>query len=101
MDRAPVRCRERWRCYGMGRVAPPDLPGPWPSSPGWLTASGERRVRRRTRRRGRAMISIQQALDMAWKHYQAGNLRQAEQLYQQILQVDPNQVDALHLLGLI
>jgi predicted O-linked N-acetylglucosamine transferase (SPINDLY family) len=38
---------------------------------------------------------------MAWKHYQAGRLQQAEELYQQILQADPNQVDALHLLGLI
>jgi tetratricopeptide (TPR) repeat protein len=47
------------------------------------------------------MLSIQQALDMAWKHYQAGQWQQAEQLYQQILQMDPNQVDALHLLGLI
>src|SRR5208337_782183 len=47
------------------------------------------------------MISVPQALDMAWKHYQAGQWQQAEQLYLQILQVDPNEVDALHLLGVI
>ena len=35
------------------------------------------------------MISVPQALDMAWKHYQAGQLQEAEQLYLQILQVDP------------
>ena len=48
-----------------------------------------------------ARISVPQALDMAWKHFQAGQLQEAEQLYRQILQVDPNQVDALHLLGVI
>lgn len=33
--------------------------------------------------------------------HQAGNLPQAEALYKQVLQVSPNQPDALHLLGLI
>jgi len=47
------------------------------------------------------MISVPQALDKAWKHLQAGQWQQAEQLYLQVLQVDPNQVDAMHLLGLI
>ncbi len=47
------------------------------------------------------MISLAQALDMAWKYYQAGQLQQAEEVYRRILQVDPNQVDALHLLGVI
>jgi protein O-GlcNAc transferase len=47
------------------------------------------------------MISIPQALEMAWKHFRAGQLQEAEQLYRQILQVDPNQVDAWHLLGVI
>jgi protein O-GlcNAc transferase len=47
------------------------------------------------------MISIQQALALAWQHYQAGQWQQAEQLYQQIVQVDRNQVDAWHLLGVI
>jgi tetratricopeptide (TPR) repeat protein len=47
------------------------------------------------------MISVPQALATAWRHFQAGQWQQAEQLYQQIVQVDPNQVDAWHLLGLI
>jgi Tfp pilus assembly protein PilF len=47
------------------------------------------------------MFSVPQVFDLAWKHLQAGQLQQAEQLYLQILQRDPNQVDALHLLGLI
>src|SRR5260370_10706663 len=48
-----------------------------------------------------AKISVPQTLEMALTHYQAGRLEQAEQLYRQILEVDPNQVDALHLLGVI
>jgi tetratricopeptide (TPR) repeat protein len=47
------------------------------------------------------MISVSQALDLAWTHYQADRLDQAEQLYRQILEVDANQADALHLLGVI
>ncbi len=46
-------------------------------------------------------MTVPQALDMAMKYHQAGNLTQAEQLCRQILQLDPHQVDALHLLGLI
>jgi predicted O-linked N-acetylglucosamine transferase (SPINDLY family) len=48
-----------------------------------------------------APVSLSQTLELARTHYQAGRLEQAEQLYRQILQGDPNQVDALHLLGLI
>jgi predicted O-linked N-acetylglucosamine transferase (SPINDLY family) len=47
------------------------------------------------------MISIQQALALACQHYQAGQWQQAEQLYLQILQSDPQQIDALHLLGVL
>jgi predicted O-linked N-acetylglucosamine transferase (SPINDLY family) len=46
-------------------------------------------------------IAISKALDTAWKHCQAGQLQEAEQFYLQILQVDPNHVDALHSLGVI
>jgi predicted O-linked N-acetylglucosamine transferase (SPINDLY family) len=42
-----------------------------------------------------------QALAQAHQHLQTGGWQQAEQVCQQILQVDPGQVDALHLLGLI
>ena len=47
------------------------------------------------------MLSLAQALALAVKQHQQGDLFQAEQLYRQILQVDPQQIDALHLLGLI
>jgi Flp pilus assembly protein TadD len=47
------------------------------------------------------MTTLARALERAVKHHQAGELQQAEQLYREILQVDPNHIDALHLLGLI
>ena len=46
------------------------------------------------------MIPIAQTLELAVKQQRAGNLRHAETLYRQILEVDPDHVDALHLLGL-
>src|SRR5271157_4505442 len=47
------------------------------------------------------MLTIAQAFDMAVQHHQAGRMPQAEQFYRQILQVDPQHVGALHLLGLL
>jgi predicted O-linked N-acetylglucosamine transferase (SPINDLY family) len=47
------------------------------------------------------MNTLAQSLDLAVKCHQAGDLQQAEQLYRQILQVDPNHADAIRLLGLI
>ncbi len=47
------------------------------------------------------MVTIAQAFDMAVQHHQAGRAPQAEQLYRQILQADPQHVGALHLLGLL
>jgi protein O-GlcNAc transferase len=46
-------------------------------------------------------LSLPQALDLAKAYYEAGRWQQAEQCYQQILHVNPNHADALHLLGLI
>jgi tetratricopeptide (TPR) repeat protein len=46
-------------------------------------------------------VSLPQALNVARHYYEAGRLEQAEEQYQQILQAHPNQVDALHLLGMI
>src|SRR3954453_447819 len=47
------------------------------------------------------MLAVSQALDQAIEHHQAGRLQQAEQIYRQVLEVAPQQTDALHLLGLI
>jgi predicted O-linked N-acetylglucosamine transferase (SPINDLY family) len=47
------------------------------------------------------MNSVRQTLDAAWQHYRKGEWPQAEQLYLQVLEVAPHQVDALHLLGVI
>jgi predicted O-linked N-acetylglucosamine transferase (SPINDLY family) len=47
------------------------------------------------------MTGVRQALDAAWQHFQRGQWQQAEKLYLQVLQVQPDQVDALHLLAAI
>jgi Flp pilus assembly protein TadD len=46
-------------------------------------------------------LSIQQSLALAVQHHNEGRLPEAESILQQILQVDPNQPVALHLLGVI
>ena len=46
-------------------------------------------------------LTIQQALDLAVKHHQAGDLPKAENIYQQILKDRPNHAKALHLLGVV
>jgi len=47
------------------------------------------------------MNDISNALQMALKHHQAGQLKEAESFYHQILQENPNHPDALNLSGLI
>ena len=47
------------------------------------------------------MATIPEALAIAVQHHQAGRLQAAEQIYRQILAIEPNQPDALHLLGVI
>ena len=47
------------------------------------------------------MSTISEALAIAAQHHQAGRLQAAEQICRQILQADPNQADASHLLGVI
>jgi len=44
---------------------------------------------------------IQQSLDLAQQHRQAGRLHEAEALCQQVLAEQPDQADALHLLGIV
>lgn len=46
-------------------------------------------------------ISLADQLNVAIAHHQAGRLTQAEQIYRQILQQQPHQVDAMSLLGVI
>jgi len=47
------------------------------------------------------MSTVPEALALALRYHEAGNLRQAEQIYHEILQVQPQNVNALHLLGVI
>lgn len=47
------------------------------------------------------MMTVQQAFDLALQHHQAGRLAEAEAIYQQILAVQPQHADALHLRGVI
>ena len=47
------------------------------------------------------MATISEALAIAIQHHQGGRLQAAEQIYRQILAVEPNYVDAIHLLGVI
>jgi tetratricopeptide (TPR) repeat protein len=46
-------------------------------------------------------LTIQQAFELAQKHHQAGRLRDAEQLYHQILAQQPNHAGALQYQGVI
>jgi len=45
--------------------------------------------------------TIQPNLELALQHHQAGRLSEAERLYRQILLLEPDHPDALHLLGVI
>lgn len=47
------------------------------------------------------MLTVPQALALAVQQHQVGQLRQAEQIYRAVLEADPHQVDALHLLGVL
>jgi predicted O-linked N-acetylglucosamine transferase (SPINDLY family) len=47
------------------------------------------------------MPTIAEALNLALQHHQAGRLQEAEILYRQVLQTQPDHPDALHLLGLL
>jgi predicted O-linked N-acetylglucosamine transferase (SPINDLY family) len=47
------------------------------------------------------MTPVWQLLESALQHYRKGELQLAEQLYLQVLQAEPNQVEALHILAVI
>src|SRR3990167_8392454 len=47
------------------------------------------------------MAPMAEVFSLALQHHQAGRLPEAEALYRQILQAQPDHPDALHLLGMI
>ena len=48
-----------------------------------------------------ASQSSNELIKIGIEHHQRGDLRGAEQIYQQVLQTDPSNPDALHLLGVV
>lgn len=46
-------------------------------------------------------IDLSEALNLAFRHHTAGNFQQAESIYRQILDADPNQPETLHLSGML
>jgi predicted O-linked N-acetylglucosamine transferase (SPINDLY family) len=54
-----------------------------------------------TRQEPAGSMSTTNAVQMAWGHQRAGRLQEAEAIYRQVLQIDPEHKDALHYLGLI
>lgn len=46
-------------------------------------------------------FSLAQAVDLAFQHHQAGRLAEAELIYLEVLEQEPNNANVLHLIGLI
>ena len=46
-------------------------------------------------------LTLQEAVELAVQHHNAGDFTKAESIYNQVLQADPNHPVALHLLGVI
>ena len=46
-------------------------------------------------------MNINNAIQLAFEYYQAGNLKEAEHIYKKILKKQPKHLDALHFLGII
>lgn len=47
------------------------------------------------------MATIAEALSIALEHQRQGRMAQAEKIYRQVLEADENNIDALHLLGVL
>jgi tetratricopeptide (TPR) repeat protein len=50
---------------------------------------------------GQGNLTIQEGIELALQHHTAGRLKEAEGIYQQVLQADSRQPVALHMLGLV
>ena len=50
---------------------------------------------------GNPAVSFQQLIETAWTYYKAGRLQDAEKLFLEILQKDPDNVDTLNVMGVI
>jgi len=50
---------------------------------------------------GQRSLSLQEAIDVGLGHHNAGDLARAENVYRQILKIEPNQPVVLHLLGVV
>ena len=48
-----------------------------------------------------SQLSIDQAMQLALQHHQARQVDQAEAIYRRVLQIQPDQADALHYLGVL
>ena len=49
----------------------------------------------------RQSLTLQKDLDLALHHNNAGDFSKSESIYRQILETNPRQPEALHLLGMI
>src|SRR5262249_22699435 len=47
------------------------------------------------------MATVAEMFTLALRHHESGRLAQAEQVYQQILEADPQHADSHHLLGVL
>jgi len=92
-----------WQTCGMNRS---QLPGAEESRqfidgqrPGGLTLA--RTVRASYKISAMSQVTVEQAMQIAVEHHQAGRVQDAESICRQILAVEPNHAESLHLLGLI
>jgi tetratricopeptide (TPR) repeat protein/glycosyltransferase involved in cell wall biosynthesis len=68
--------------------------------PGSLGREGKRKKKKK-REKDKQTTNNQQLIQQGIQHHERGELEKAEALYQQVLQQQPNNADALHLLGAI
>jgi len=85
-------------------VPGPGLLGPRVETKRYLMDRAERRRRERLQKKPgdtSAVFDTRAALHQAASHHRAGRLREAEELYQQVLAAEPENAEALHSLGML